>query len=300
MPFTRLPAGSSAATASLYAAARRAGAGAPTIVIDLDETILFRQRGLVDAALLYLWPGAGARVGVPYPSAVAAINHLASRYRFVAVTARWKGAGRGTHGWLAASGLPGMPVILAEGMHPQDAPRAAYKAAAIRHIREEGWNPVLGVGDRPSDMEAYTSEGLRAFMVAHREGGESGNAVRRLRKLRECEARIRARAAAGLGGTGSLPEIRYFSDDPATHASTTTTTTAADAGLGGGESDAPKPHPLPVWTQIQDLLDLEELGGGLPGAGSRVGAADWEEEATGEGFLRRADGKFPGREGTPN
>jgi hypothetical protein len=66
---------------SMFTAATRAGSGAPTIVIDLDETILYRHRGFVDFLLLYLWPRAVA--GVPYTSAVEAIAALSTRYRFV-------------------------------------------------------------------------------------------------------------------------------------------------------------------------------------------------------------------------
>lgn len=66
---------------SIYTAATIAGKGAPTIVIDLDETILYRHRGFLDFLLLYLAPRALA--GRPYESAVEAINALATRFRFV-------------------------------------------------------------------------------------------------------------------------------------------------------------------------------------------------------------------------
>jgi hypothetical protein len=32
----------------------------------------------------------------------------------------------------------------AASMHPRDDTRAAYKAAAIAHLRDDGWEPVRG------------------------------------------------------------------------------------------------------------------------------------------------------------
>ena len=168
---------------------------APTIVVDLDETLLFRERGLLDAALLYAAPAAlsAAHVGRPYEAAAAAVRGLALHFRIVAVTARHASAERATRLWLQEHGLGGLPLVLAAGMHPRDASRVAYKRAAIRLLREEGWRPVLGVGDRPSDLQAYAREGLAAVMVAHAQGAPRGSAAQRLRS----PSWPRSRAASG-------------------------------------------------------------------------------------------------------
>ena len=184
-----------------------------TIILDLDETILYRPGGLWDAIKLYaIRGGNGAKVGVPYPSAITAIHQLSTIYHFVAITARYYRAEHNTIGWLTGSGLDGLPVIFAKDMHPADHTRSAYKAAAIRYLRDEGWNPIIGVGDRPSDMVAYTTENLRTFMVIHKEGSQPHIVLRHTEKLIETEKKIRT------GSSGKvIPSILYFSDDQTVH-----------------------------------------------------------------------------------
>ena len=147
-----------------------------TLVLDLDESLLWRPRGAVDAVALYLGQG----VGRPYPGALRALQSLSAHYALVAVTARWSVAERGTAAWLAAHGLGHVPVIYASHARPLDASRAGYKAAALRRLREEGWTPVYGVGDRPSDLAAYSSESVPALMVAHAQGGRAPAVLRGL------------------------------------------------------------------------------------------------------------------------
>lgn len=57
-----------------------AGADAPTVVLDLDETILHR-RSWRDSAKLYTMPTAST--GLPFPGAVDTISRHTTNYRFV-------------------------------------------------------------------------------------------------------------------------------------------------------------------------------------------------------------------------
>ena len=162
----------------------------PTIVLDLDETVLFRPNGLIDTLRLYLSPG--TVVGEGYPDAVAVLTRLQPRFNLAAVTARWSLASRNTDEWLLAHGLNGIPALHASRPLPLDDSRIGFKSAAIDKLREMGLRPVssynrnnqyasvcthssiphprlqvMGVGDRPSDLEAYHSKGLTALGVRH-------------------------------------------------------------------------------------------------------------------------------------
>lgn len=189
---------------------------------------------------MYAFRGRGAKVGVPYPSAITAIHQLSSLYHFVGLTARWYRAESNTIGWLNGAGLDGLPVIFAKEMHPADHSRSAYKAAAIAYLRNEGWNPIIGIGDRPSDMVAYTAENLRTFMVIHKEGTQPGETLRHTRKLVLTEEKIRSQSivmksngtkdtlktpsssitrsrSSSTADTDVPPIIQYFSDDLLIH-----------------------------------------------------------------------------------
>ena len=186
----------------------------PCLVLDLDETLLHRPGGALDWLALYAWRTAA--VGVPYAHALASLHALSPAYNLVAVTARFALAEANTARWLAAQGLASLPVLYAAGVHAGDGSRGAFKASAIAHLRAAGWAPAAGVGDRPSDLQAYASAGLLACMVVHAEGSSAGSsaggsaAARRLveERARHPGARVRffsdcapARAALGLGGS---------------------------------------------------------------------------------------------------
>jgi hypothetical protein len=134
------------------------------LVLDLDDTVLWRVSAL-DTLRLYCLPG--ALVGEPFPSAIPVLHALSRRYELAAVTARWSLAARNTKAWLSLHGFPAIPCIHSWRPHPWDASRVAFKSAAIARLRMAGGSPTIGVGDRPSDLEAYLSSGLSAFLVFH-------------------------------------------------------------------------------------------------------------------------------------
>ena len=109
------------------------------------------------------------------PGCRAALTRLRAEWELVAVTARWGGVPRcrrNTELWLEANGIA-MPTYYAPRPIPSDAPRAAFKASVIAHLLEErggggaSGDTVfgVGVGDRPSDMQAYVQNGLHALVI---------------------------------------------------------------------------------------------------------------------------------------
>lgn len=198
----------------------------PTLILDLDETILHRPNGWLDKLALYS-PVPLYAVGVPYTGALSSLHTLGSSFNLVAVTARQALAERNTAQWLAAQGLGELPVLYASSVHSGDGTRGAFKASAIRHVRAAGWQPVAGVGDRPSDMEAYAAEGLLALMVTHAEGATAAATERHATALRQAQLQL------------PLARVAHFSDCPRS---------CAILGL-----QAPVQGPA-VWQQVSEHL----------------------------------------------
>lgn len=264
--------------------------------------VLHRARGGLDTALLYLlprWLGKGV-VGRPFEDAVATIDALADRFCFVAVTARYSAAADATVDWLAANGLADMPVIHSDRPHPGDDSRIAFKRDAILALRSQhGLDPVIGVGDRPSDLRAYVQAGLHACIVVHgpgaraleQGGGGSAAAPRRdsgtPRDARVAEQLVRSLALQMSGAVAPLaplPVATFFTDSGMArlrlHAALASTrmqhaaalwgppvVSAADAVAGGrvGEAMTPRPalradEPLPpVWAQVRTFLEQQAV-----------------------------------------
>jgi hypothetical protein len=107
----------------------------------------------------------------PLPGAAEVLQALqGADYRIVYLTGRHDAPEdsmrRGTEEWLAEHGFP----------HPQDGstlllmkPRRrmddrGFKEEALKEILK--WGPVrAGIGDRPSDVEAYLSQGIRSIII---------------------------------------------------------------------------------------------------------------------------------------
>ena len=153
---------------NIYAIAKNLNKGfASTIVLDLDDTVLYRKNHFLDSLALYCLPHAIWSVGVPYSDAISSIKSLASNFRIVAVTARWHMAASNTEKWFEEHSLTGLPLITATRPHPGDTSRIEFKSNAIKSLSDDGWDPIIGVGDRPSDMASYVSQGMEAIMVLH-------------------------------------------------------------------------------------------------------------------------------------
>lgn len=224
----------------------------------------------------------------------------------VAITARWRGAEANTITWLTAHGLPDLPVMHATGMHPSDDTRVAYKAAAVRALQRGGWRPVIGVGDRPSDLRAYAGTGLRAFMVAHATASHRGPAAY-LHRLYTAEQQLRASNSS----TTTVPQVLYFTDDEAVHAairtsasssSSSSSSTSSSSGTSGetgklladmagklnlyqppGHSTGTGKLP-PVWAQIRQLLEAEAAVEATHAPQAQE--ASWEDEASAVSMAR--------------
>jgi len=246
---------------------------APTLVVDLDETLLHRPLGALGAVLTYAAPWAAA--GEAYAGAAACVAAVRARGAgVVGLTARWRGAAPGTERALAAAGVARLPVVFAGGLpHAGDGTRAAFKAGALRALRGRGWALAAGAGDRASDVAAYAAAGLPALALVHARGAPRGApAQARLAALRDAERALRA-AAARAGAPP--PRVLFFTDDAAAAAAHAAAHAAARFGAGeappggGGALFAPARAGASVWEQ----LDAFFAAGGLEWAHGEARAA---------------------------
>eukprot|EP01138_Halocafeteria_seosinensis_P004657 gb/GECG01004763.1/.p1 GENE.gb/GECG01004763.1/~~gb/GECG01004763.1/.p1 ORF type:complete len:289 (+),score=24.67 gb/GECG01004763.1/:1-867(+) len=150
-----------------------------TVILDLDETLLYRNTGKwrrwVDRLHMYTIPS--GRVGIPYPDAVTALHKIKQRHGvdFLVLSARWCLARKHTERWLKRHGLEDTPLVLAKEMHPRDETRAYFKYHEVCELKKQGKKFILGIGDRPSDMLAYLAAGVPTIMLCHDEGVPKGH-----------------------------------------------------------------------------------------------------------------------------
>jgi len=157
------------------------------VISDVDGTLTASESLFMKAVVL------GRRIK-PQPGAAAALRAVAERgYQVVYVTARSDRFTDATRQWLGNNGFPRGPVRLADALWvtPGSA-TIAYKQRTLRKL--DGFRIAAGVGNRKSDVAAYTAVGVpadRIFVKLPEFRGELGTA-------------LRAGAAIGFGAYGTL------------------------------------------------------------------------------------------------
>lgn len=130
-------------------------------VVDVDGTLTSSENGIVRAVVF------GSRLS-PQPGAPDALRQLAANdIQLVYLTARPRGTTSLTRSWLSDRGFPPGPIITAAGITlPGDA-ALAHKTAALGRLQRAGIKIGIGIGNRATDVVAYTRAGLagdRIFM----------------------------------------------------------------------------------------------------------------------------------------
>jgi phosphatidate phosphatase PAH1 len=158
------------------------------IVTDVDGTLTSSESSFVKAVL----KGDDVR---PHPGAASSLRAVASRgYQVVYVTARPDRFTDATRAWLGNNGFPRGPVRLADAWFVKPgAATVRYKSKVFAQL-ERSFTIEAGVGNRKSDIAAYTAAGIpaqRIFVKLPEYNGELGGA-------------LRAGAAVGFGAYGPL------------------------------------------------------------------------------------------------
>jgi hypothetical protein len=124
------------------------------VVIDLDRTIVdsgFR-RVLLDG-------------GRPMADSVAVTNRISQRYGVIYLTHRLDVLTRRSKQWLKANGYPPGPLLVSTMKDVMDS--AAFKTARLSELRKAFPNVEIGIGDKPSDAQAYADNGMTAYLIPH-------------------------------------------------------------------------------------------------------------------------------------
>lgn len=139
--------------------------GASLVVSDVDGTLTSSENAFPESLVT------DASVAVN-PHAPAAFKQLVSRgYQPVYVTARGDLFTTATRGWLAAVGLPRGPMRLApHRITLPGAPTIAFKSGVLEGLSSTGLEVAVGIGNRASDIEAYTSAGVAAGSILIKQG----------------------------------------------------------------------------------------------------------------------------------
>ncbi len=134
--------------------------GTAAAVSDVDGTLTSSE----NAYPLSLISGADVAI---HPNAPAAMAKLRTRgYLPVYVTSRGHVFTAGSRAWLANSGMPRGPLRLAPTLitMPGSA-TAAYKGNVLAQLESHGIEVAVGIGNRASDIDAYTSAGVAASAI---------------------------------------------------------------------------------------------------------------------------------------
>lgn len=128
-------------------------ADAPLIIVDLDKTLV----------------GAGFRTVLmsdppPMPRSIEVMNQLARRFTVVYLTHRLDYLGPKSKGWLAAHGYPRGPVLLSDKREFLQG-SGHYKAEVLGNLRRRFTGRFIGIGDKPSDIQAYLAHRAEAFLL---------------------------------------------------------------------------------------------------------------------------------------
>jgi hypothetical protein len=162
--------------------------GTPMLVSDVDGTLTASESAFVKAVFI------GADVK-PHPGAAASLREAAARgYQIVYLTARGDRFTDETRHWLGTHGFPRGPLRLVPALIVKPgAATIAYKQRVLRGLA--GFRIAAGVGNRKSDVAAYTAAGVpadRIFVKLPEYDGELGTA-------------LRSGAAVGFGAYGRIP-----------------------------------------------------------------------------------------------
>jgi hypothetical protein len=124
------------------------------VVTDIDQTIAAAEW------YEFLWKNS-PRVE-PVRGAVQALTDVSKDATVVYLTARDDYFGTKTRGWIAHWAFPKGPVICSDGLTMVGDP-TDFKAAAIAALKAKFPNIVAGFGNKPTDHEAYTRNGLWSY-----------------------------------------------------------------------------------------------------------------------------------------
>lgn len=130
----------------------------PVIVVDIDHTIAdVSPQGFILKKVQNVSPIVGSR---------EALDELKNSMQILYLTARDHIFTRKTKLWLRAAEFPEAPCYLRKGTRFWSASPQDHKIERLKEIRSRFPNVRWGVGDKPGDVAAYITHGIRPIMLA--------------------------------------------------------------------------------------------------------------------------------------
>jgi phosphoglycolate phosphatase-like HAD superfamily hydrolase len=127
------------------------------VAVDVDHTLSLTAY----LALLFKTRDRHSR---PIPGAVETMNALARDYQIAYVTSRPRFLLERTRQWLREEGFPAGPVIVSSGW-AEWRNQGAFKRRRLADLRQQWPNLLIGIGDKQSDVGAYTANGMLTLIV---------------------------------------------------------------------------------------------------------------------------------------
>jgi hypothetical protein len=134
------------------------------IAVDIDHTIaktdyeeLLAQRGKDESD--------------PVKHSVQALNALARDFHIVYLTSRPRFLIDKTRAWLREKGFPTGPVITSVRIRDLVRPKE-FKEERLHTLRKAWPTLLIGIGNQPSDAEAYGASGMLSLMLPGKNGGD--------------------------------------------------------------------------------------------------------------------------------
>lgn len=124
------------------------------VVIDLDHTV-------VDASFFRVLVLGGAR---PMADSVEVARRIAAKYTIVYLTHRPDLLARKSKAWLMQHRYPRGPLMVSE-LRQAFGDSGKFKTARLAGLRKSFANVRIGIGDKPSDAQAYVDNGLTAYLI---------------------------------------------------------------------------------------------------------------------------------------
>jgi len=136
------------------------------IAVDVDQTI---ERTDYDDLILKR----GEDPSPPVGRAADVLRALARDYHLVYFTGRPRCLLEKTRQWLDEHGFPPGPVVTSKGLRDVVRP-GEFKRQRLRRLRHDWPNLLIGIGDKPSDADAYGANGMLSLVVAGRDHEDFG------------------------------------------------------------------------------------------------------------------------------
>ena len=155
------------------------------VVIDLDHTVV--------ASSFFRVLLGGAK---PMPDSVRVSRAIAKKYGIIYLTQRPELLSRKSKDWLSEQGYPQGPLLLSE-LKEALAGSGKFKSSELALMRKRFGGIGIGIGDKPSDAQAYVDNGMKAYLLPHY-------------KARAKDMRKMAKAIRGLRGQGRLQVVKNW------------------------------------------------------------------------------------------